>query len=235
MPDRRATAGRSAICLLMTLIAWGCSGADDGGQPAVQLVASDFQFSSPNFTEIRPKVRIPPGNTCYGENLSPPLEWSGAPEGTQSLALTAEDVDHPTGSWAHWVLYNVPPTVTELAEGIPTSTAQLPDGTVQGSNDFKHVGYEGPCPTRNTIDLYAIFGDKPSSEPAHKYVFTIYALDTKVRLPPGANREQLLSEIEGHVLARADTVGKFQVAPITEAKQDIGGTIHGGTPTPTAP
>ena len=91
---------------------------------------------------MRPRVRIAKEYTCYGDNLSPPLEWSGAPEGTLSFALIGDDIDHHTGTWAHWVLYNIPPTVTELTEGITTSTAELPDGTVQGLNDYKNVGYQ---------------------------------------------------------------------------------------------
>ena len=80
---------------LMALVAWGCSGADDGDQPAAAAVpASDLQIVSPSFSEVRPKVRIPLKNTCHGDNLSPPLEWSGTPDGTVSFALIAEDIDH---------------------------------------------------------------------------------------------------------------------------------------------
>ena len=221
--------------LLVVVVAWGCSGSDDGDQPAAAVVASDFQVASPIFSEIRSRVRIPPENTCYGDNLSPPLKWSGAPQGTKSFALIGEDVDHHTGTWAHWVLYNIPPTATELAEGIPTTTDQLPNGTVQGSNDFKNVGYEGPCPLQTTINFWQTVGDQPTSQAAHRYVFTLYALDTTVSLAAGANREQLKSAMDNHILAQADTVGKFQVAPTTDAKEDFNRSLYGEpTPTPTA-
>ena len=215
--------------LLLTVIAWGCSSEDDEeGQPAAALVASDFQLTSANFTEIRPKVRIPVENTCYGENTSPPLMWEGAPEGTQSFALAAEDLDYDPGTWVHWVLYNIPPTVRELAEGIMTSTAELPDGTLQGTNDFKNVGYQGPCPLPTPITGWHI-------GPAHRYVFTLYALDTKVSLPPGANREQLMGEIDGHILAQTETIGKFQVTRTRTGKQELGQSIYAGPTSDSGP
>ena len=123
--------------------------------------------------------------------------------------------------------------MTGLAEGIPTTTDQLPDGTFQGSNDFKHVGYEGPCPLRTAINYYASFGDKPSGEAAHRYVFTLYALDNEISLPPGADRTQLMSAMDDHIMAQTDTVGKFQVAPTTESKQDQNRSLYSDTPTPT--
>ena len=105
--------------MLLVLLAWGCSGADDAGQPAAQqavaelLSTSGFRIDSPIFQEkVRPYVRIPEENTCYGENVSPTLEWTEAPEGTESFALVAEDADHHTGTWVLWVLYNIPPDVT---------------------------------------------------------------------------------------------------------------------------
>ena len=224
----------AVLCsLLLAMVAWGYSSADDdAGQPVAALVASDFQLKAP-FQEVRPRVRIAKEYTCYGDNLSPPLEWSGAPEGTLSFALIGDDIDHHTGTWAHWVLYNIPPTVTELTEGITTSTAELPDGTVQGLNDYKNVGYQGPCPLPTNISFWPWVGKEKASDGPHKYVFTLYALDTKVSLPSGANREQLMSEVEGHILAQTDTVGKFQVAPNTEMKQDFERTLHSDTPTPT--
>lgn len=220
--------------LLLALIAWGCSGSNDADQPAAALVASDFQVASANFTEIRPKVRIPEKNTCYGGNLSPPLTWAGGPEGTQSYALIVEDIDHLSGAWAHWVLYNIPPTATELAEAVPTTTDRLPDGTVQGSNDFKNVGYEGPCPIGVTLNYNNDF-EKTFGEAAHKDVFTLYALDTEVSLSPGASKDQLLAAMDSHILGRTDTVGKFQVANTTESKKDFNRTLYIDTPTPTAP
>ena len=88
MPQTRRSLGPTLALLLLTLLAWGCSGSDDADQPAAaQLAASDFQVSSSKFTEIRPKVRIPDEHTCYGDNLSPPLNWSGAPDGTSTVSI----------------------------------------------------------------------------------------------------------------------------------------------------
>ena len=208
--------------LVLSLVFSGCSSADEEPaqeQPeAAQLLASELRISSPHFTEIRPRVRIPPRHTCVGEDLSPPLSWSGVPPGTKSLALIADDPDNQTGLWVHWVLYNIPADVTALPEGIPTSTGLLPDGTKQGTNDHKKIGYEGPCPpaqkppypgARVSADSHqGLRGD-----PAHRYFFKLYALDKVIGLAPGATRAELLSAMEGHILAQGQTVGKYLRPP----------------------
>jgi Raf kinase inhibitor-like YbhB/YbcL family protein len=129
---------------------------------------------------------IPTKHTCDGDDLSPALSWGNVPEGAQSLALICEDPDAPTGTFEHWIIYNLSPTVTVLAEGVP-ATELLPDGSVQGRNDFKRTGYGGPCP--------------PPGDKAHRYFFRLYALDTQIRLPAGAGREEFGRAIEGHILA----------------------------------
>ena len=131
--------------------------------------------------------------TCDGEDVSPPLSWDGIPEGTKSLALISDDPDAPMGTWVHWVMYNIPPSVKELKEGFPTDK-KLHDGTLQGITDFKKIGYGGPCP--------------PSG--IHRYYFKLYALDTKLNLEPGATKKQLLSAMEGHLLAQAEVMGKYK-------------------------
>lgn len=227
--------------LLVALLALACSSSDDGEQSAAaqapaaaQVLATDFQVSSPSFSEIRPRVRIPHKNTCYGENVSPPLIWSGAPQGTMSLALIGEDIDDESGSWVHWVLYNIPPGATELVEGIPTSTSVLPDDTKQGLNDYKGIGYRGPCPLQISINYYDEFGGKvKTSKGAHSYVFRLYALNATVDLAPGATMAELLSAMEGHILAQTDTVGKYQVPPTTDRAQEMNRPLHERTPTPT--
>ena len=98
----RIIIGSTGVFVLLALSAWGCSSSNDGGQPAAaEMATSGFQIASPNFSDVRPIKRIPIQNTCYGENLSPPLYWSGAPEGTQSYALLSEDIDHQAGTWVH--------------------------------------------------------------------------------------------------------------------------------------
>ena len=141
--------------------------------------------------------------------MSPPLNWSGAPEGTKSYALIAEDINNPAGPWTLWVLYNMGPTVTELAEGIPTSTALLPDGTAQGINDQKQNGYYGPCPPQRIISYQEEGWFKVDTIPPQKHVFTVYALDENLGLVSGITKAELVKAMEGHVLAQADTRGKF--------------------------
>ena len=222
------------LALLLALFALGCSGADDsesgGGsdtQAAAAIVPADvagLDVSSPVFTEIRPRKRIPKENTCFAENMSPPLSWSGVPAGAVSLALIADEPEdrvsalgHYTaalsGSAVHWVLYNIPVDQTGLAEGIPTSTSVLPDGSLQGTNGFETIGYNGPCPPASVVvygDLNDTGKGKFSSDPPHDYYFKLYALDTLVDLAPGATSDELLSAMKGHVLAFGETMGKFQ-------------------------
>ena len=203
----------AASVLLLALLAWGCSSSsDDGGdQPAAaELAETGFQIGSPNFSEVRPKVRIPVRNTCYGENLSPPLFWSGAPDGTQSYALVAEDIDHETGTWVHWVLYNIPGGATELPEGVATDAEVLPDGTVQGTNDERFLGYAGACPPANIISYSRGGGENYEfGEPPHRYYFRLYALDSVLELEPRATKGELLSAMDGHILAQTETFGKY--------------------------
>ena len=242
MLECRAIAGRSAICLLMTLIAWGCSSSDNGDQPAASLVASDFQLEAP-FTEIRPKVRIPIQYTCHGENLSPPLTWTGAPEGTRSYALVGEDPDNSAGLWVHWVLYNIPAGLTQLAEGIPTTTDVLPDGTTQGTNDQKQNGYYGPCPIQWVIPGQSEQWTelRVDVEPAHKYRFTLFALEAELGLAAGATKTELEKAMKDHILAQAETSGKFQLPVVSAYKQEQNRPIYGSfgelspTTTPSQP
>ena len=202
--------------LLISVVAIsGCSGAGDeasSDQPAAaqQISESSFQVISPSFSEIRPRVRIPIENTCYGGHVSPPLDWTEAPADTKSFALLVEDIDHETGRWVLWVLYNIPADVTGLPSGIPTSTVVLPDGTTQGTNDHKNTGYNGPCPPP-VIQSYTAYqyGRAAPKQPPHGYEFTVFALDADLGLPPGATNAELVSAMQGHILAKAVTLGKY--------------------------
>ena len=172
------------------------------------LSTSGFRIDSVNFQEkVRPYARIPHNNTCYGKNVSPALSWSEAPEATVSFALLAEDVDHLTGDWAHWVLYNIPADVTELPEGISTSTEVLPDGTTQGTNDNRNIGYNGPCPPPNIT--FVQNEASPGIDPPHRYYFRLYALDIDLGLAPGATNKKLMEAMQGHILGQANTMGKY--------------------------
>jgi len=139
---------------------------------------------------------IPSRYTCDGKNISPSLRWSGAPAGTKSFALIADDPDAPAGAWAHWLLWNLPASVKELDKGLPASP-QLAEGTFQGKNDFGRNGYGGPCPPSGT----------------HHYVFKLYALDTKLTLKSDASRPNVEAAMKDHILAQASLIGVYQRKP----------------------
>jgi Raf kinase inhibitor-like YbhB/YbcL family protein len=148
-------------------------------------------ITSPAFELGRP---IPAKYTCEGEDVSPPLQWRDVPADAKSLSLICDDPDAPVGTWVHWVVYDLPLTTGELTEKVPMSQT-LPDGAKQGRNDFKRVGYGGPCP--------------PPGKP-HRYYFKLYALDTQLGLKPGATKRELLQTMEGHILAEAQLMGTYQ-------------------------
>jgi len=164
----------------------GCHRAQDvvvaGGQSTLELTSSSFKDG-----------KIPPVYTCDGTDSSPQLAWTAPPAATKSLALIVVDPDAPMGAFVHWVLYNLPATSQGLAEGIP-KREQLADGTRQGQNDFPETGYGGPCPSRNST---------------HRYVFVLYALDTKLNLPPGATRKQVEEALKGHILAHGEFIARY--------------------------
>jgi Raf kinase inhibitor-like YbhB/YbcL family protein len=137
---------------------------------------------------------IPVQYTCEGGDLSPPLMWGRIPQETQSLALICEDPDAPSGRFVHWIIFNLPPPLTDLPEAVPT-TATLEEGGVQGRNDFKRLGYSGPCPP-------------PKQE--HRYFFRLSALDAKLQLEAGATKFEFDRAIEGHILASGHLMGTYQ-------------------------
>lgn len=137
---------------------------------------------------------IPPKYTCKGEDISPPLTWDNVPQNTHSFALICDDPDAPMGTWVHWVLYDIPQDKRSLPEGVKKDRV-LDDGSKQGITDFGKVGYGGPCP--------------PPGKP-HRYFFKLYALDFKLDLKPGINKQQLLKAIDPHVIELAELMGKFQ-------------------------
>jgi Raf kinase inhibitor-like YbhB/YbcL family protein len=138
--------------------------------------------------------KIPVKFTCDGDDVSPPLEWSKVPEDTRSLALICDDPDAPMGTWVHWVLYGLAADTTALPEGLPTDKAT--DGVArQGVNDFKRIGYGGPCP--------------PPGKP-HRYFFKLYALDSVPDLKPGAQKKDLEKAMQGHILAQGQLMGRYQ-------------------------
>jgi Raf kinase inhibitor-like YbhB/YbcL family protein len=140
---------------------------------------------------------IPKHFTCEGEEVSPPLAWSGAPAGTRSFALIVEDPDAPDPQapqrvFVHWLLYNIPPEVNLLAEG--ASTTALPNSALQGRNDFGQARYGGPCPPIGR----------------HRYFFKLHALDALLPVGKPLDRTALASAMQGHVLEKAELIGTFQ-------------------------
>jgi Raf kinase inhibitor-like YbhB/YbcL family protein len=155
-------------------------------------MADSFAISSAAFSD---GGLIPQRYTCQGDDISPPLAWSGVPDGTKSLALIVDDPDapdpaHPKRTWVHWVLYNIPP----VAHGLPEGAATLPQGVMEGQNDWKRTGYGGPCPPKGR----------------HRYFHKLYALDTVLHGLNSPSKAQLERAMEGHILGEAELVGLYQ-------------------------
>jgi Raf kinase inhibitor-like YbhB/YbcL family protein len=148
-----------------------------------------FELTS---TAFAPGEPIPTKYSCDGEDISPPLQWSDPPQGTQSLALIADDPDAPVGTWVHWVLFNLPAEARSLLEAVPPD-AERPDGSRHGENGWGRLDYGGPCPPSGT----------------HRYFFKLYALDTMLDLDAGAGKKQVLQAMEGHILTETELMGVY--------------------------
>jgi len=149
-----------------------------------------LEISSSAFAEGE---MIPTRYTCDGPDVSPDLSWSGVPETAKSLALICDDPDAPVGTWVHWVLFNMPASADGLPAGIPPD-ATLENGARHGTNDFRRLGYGGPCPPGGT----------------HRYFFKLYALDRALDLESGITKARLLEAMKGHILAEAHLMGKYK-------------------------
>ena len=156
---------------------------EEGNMATIQLTSAKFKEGE----------LITSNYTCDGQDISPPLKWSGVPQNTKSLALICDDPDAPVGTWVHWVIYYIPPAMSELQEGIPTEETTS-NGIKQGVNDFKKIGYGGPCPPGGT----------------HRYYFKIYALDAELKLTSGAKKSDLERAMKGHILATGQLMGKYK-------------------------
>jgi Raf kinase inhibitor-like YbhB/YbcL family protein len=176
--------------LLAGLVTAGCSQEPKpakGHVMKIQLTSAAFAYGQP----------IPVKYTGDALDISPPLTWipqGGTPAGTKSFALIADDPDAPTGTWTHWVLYDLPPTATALAEDT-LKVPQLRNGAKQGLNDSKKTGYGGPAPPPGKT---------------HRYFFKLYALDAMTGLAPGAAKKDLLKAMDGHVLGEGRLMGTYQ-------------------------
>jgi Raf kinase inhibitor-like YbhB/YbcL family protein len=180
-----ARAGLAAALAFPFLAPAPGEAAGQGGAMALTLKSSAFA----------PGGEIPALHTCEGKDTSPALEWSGLPPGTRSLALVVDDPDAPDPkaprmTWVHWVLHDIPPSATGLAEAVRA----LPAGAREGLNDWRRTGYGGPCPPVGR----------------HRYFFKLYALDRLLGDLGTPTKARLEEAMEGHVLARAELMGTYQ-------------------------
>jgi Raf kinase inhibitor-like YbhB/YbcL family protein len=184
--------GSYAMLFVIVLLSALAGAAQDGTHNAFPAGGSAMKIAL-HTSAFVPSAAIPKQYACEGSDGSPALTWD-APQSVQSFALIVDDPDAPVGTFTHWIIYGIPAQSRGLPEGVPKSE-QLPDGTRQGRNDFRRIGYNGPCP--------------PPGKP-HRYFFKLYALDTKITLEPGASRQQLESAMKGHVLAEAELMGTYK-------------------------
>jgi Raf kinase inhibitor-like YbhB/YbcL family protein len=182
---RQSLAFRYILILLATVfvVFTGCR-SPAATQTEEGEVPMSIQFTSPAFSE---GSVIPKRHTCDGADKSPQLDWSSIPQGTKSLALIADDPDAPVGTWVHWVLYDLHPDLTGLSEGASGKG-------MEGKNDFKKLGYGGPCPPKGS---------------EHRYYFKLYALDAVLNLKEGATKADVEKAMRGHILAQGQLMGKY--------------------------
>ncbi len=186
-PAMKSISRHALIVLASLLLALAGANA-----PATETVQRNtMKLTSTAFSEGKP---IPAKYTCDGADISPPLQWSGVPAAAKALVLIADDPDAPVGTWVHWVVFNMPASLTELAENQPKGQT-LPAGGSQGLTDFKKPGYGGPCP--------------PPGKP-HRYFFKLYALDTQLTLKPSVTKKDVERAMEGHVLAQGELMGTYK-------------------------
>jgi len=168
-------------------VLWGCESRKPEGDTVGKEEVMRLEVKSSAFAD---GGAVPRKYTGEGEDVSPPLSWSNVPEGTKEFALICDDPDAPRPvPWVHWVLYKIPASVRELAEGSS-------GGAREGRNDFGNTGYGGPMP--------------PPGHGVHHYHFKVYALDTELDLPAGATKDQLLGAMKGHVAAEGELVGTYE-------------------------
>ncbi len=153
-------------------------------------------------TSFNPYTTIPKNHTGEGEDISPALTWSDISPKCKSLAIVCEDPDAPARRdqdypYVHWVLYNIRTDVNHLPEGVPQNQwLKDPVGAAQGKNSFGKIGYNGPMP--------------PRGHGTHHYIFTLYALNRELNLPAGLTRDELMDQMQGHILATAKLTGMYE-------------------------
>ena len=188
------------------------SDPSDSGAGIQQEFEASIVFTSPVFNEKR---RIPKKHTCTEisanvPNISPTLAWEGLPDGTVSLALIMDSLEVEGGERVHWVMWNMPPSLTGLEENVEHSE-KLADGTAQGTNGAGEVGYLGPCPPVivTGFGVQGSVGEKKKRD-IEKYYFKLYALDTMLELPSSTTKADLLKAMDGGILASGELAGERQ-------------------------
>jgi Raf kinase inhibitor-like YbhB/YbcL family protein len=173
----RIVAGAALLLTIFFVEIGKSEDQDSKGRKGMKITSSAFQEGT----------EIPAKYSRQGENTNPPLRIEGAPENAKSLVLIVDDPDAPVGLFTHWLLWNIDPKTTEIAE------KSTPKGAVQGTNDYPTLGYGGPQPPSGT----------------HRYYFKIYALDQTLNLRAGAKRKELEKEMSGHVIAQGQLMGRY--------------------------
>jgi len=173
-----------SICISLTL-SFSHAGQAKDAQGSKALSVSSTAFNTGQV--------IPKQYTGEGKDASPPLKWTAGPKGTKCYALSVEDPDAPRGTWWHWIIANIPGNVTELAEGA-SKEKSIPKGSVEGTNDFKKLGYNGPLPPKGQN---------------HHYHFKVVALTDKLKLSPGCTKEQYEAAIKGHITGQGELIGTY--------------------------
>ena len=185
-----APAANPTSAVQPTLAAQPSAAQTATSQPSDIPLPLPFALTSSAFG---PEGVVPDRYSCKGADISPELSWGDEPPGTQSLVLIFDDPSTGGGSWVHWLVYDLPPAARGLPEAVPAGE-EIAGGGTHGSNSWGALEYGGPCPPQGTT---------------HRYVFTLYALDTALDLEPGADRGELLAAMEGHTLAEAELAASF--------------------------
>jgi len=167
---RKTITGTAVAVLLIAIASFAA------GEAKMKITSSAFQQGA----------NIPSKFTCDGSDTSPPLQITDIPSNAKTLVLIADDPDAPGGLFTHWLVWNLPPQTSSIAEG------SSPRG-VQGANDFGKSGYRGPCPPPGT----------------HRYSFKVFALDRELDLRSGAKRSQVDNAMKGHIIAQGELVGRY--------------------------
>lgn len=170
-----------AVLIILTIVLFSFSPFNLDNKSTQEIM----KLTSPAFTN---NERVPSEYTCQGQDINPQLEISDIPENTQSLVLIVDDPDSPSGTWIHWILFNIP-LISAISED------SVPQGAVQGKNSFGENAYNGPCPGSGS----------------HRYFFKLYTLDITLNLNEGATKTQVEQAMQNHILDEAQLVGVYSI------------------------